>query len=345
MSNEPKTLVSVLVPAFNEEANVARCYEAIVRVFDKLPDYRYEIIVTDNHSTDATFDLLRAIAARDPALKLIRFSRNYGYQRSLLCAYKAASGACSIQLDCDLQDPPELIPEMLSLWRAGHQVVYGIRRTLKDGFLVARLRRAFYKFITAISEDDLPVNAGEFRLVDRRLLVELANVEDASPYLRGLISAMGFSQVGLEYDRLDRTAGESKFPLKSMISLAVDGILNHSLLPLRMASVAGILVGAASLLLTFGYIVGRVLLGQDWPAGFATTTILLLMSISINAIFMGILGEYVGRMFLQSKNASKPIVETRVNFPDVVRSVRPEDNETGQHEQRAGVTADRRSLQ
>lgn len=318
MDDRHKTLISVLVPAFNEEANVVRCYEEIVRVFERLPDYRYEIIVTDNHSTDATFNLLQEIAQRDPGLKVIRFSRNYGYQRSLLCAYKAAQGACSIQLDCDLQDPPELIPEMLSLWRAGHQVVYGIRRSLKDGFFVATLRRAFYQVIATISEDDLPVNAGEFRLVDRRLLIELGKVDDASPYIRGLISAMGFSQVGLEYDRLDRTAGESKFPLKSMIALAVDGILNHSLLPLRIASIAGIMVGAASMLLTFVYLVGRVLLGQNWPAGFATTTILLLMSISINAVFMGILGEYVGRLFLQAKSASQPIVEARVNFPDVV---------------------------
>ena len=318
MQTDTQTLVSILVPAFNEEGNVQRCYDSIVRVFQKLPGYRYEIIVTDNHSEDRTFDLLSDIARRDPALKVIRFSRNYGYQRSLLYAYQSANGACSIQLDCDLQDPPEMIPEMLSLWRAGHQVVYGIRRTLKDGFVIASLRRMFYRFISAVSEDDLPVNAGEFRLVDRRILMELRKVTDASPYLRGLISAMGFSQVGLEYDRLDRTAGESKFPLKSMIALAVDGILNHSLLPLRMASIAGIVVGVLSLALTFLYIVGRVAFGQAWPAGFATTTILLLMSISINAIFLGILGEYVGRLFLQAKNASKPIVESSLNLPEVV---------------------------
>ncbi|WP_395394132.1 glycosyltransferase family 2 protein [Novosphingobium sp. BL-8A] len=321
MNGEPKTLVSILVPALNEEQNVVRCYEAIVRVFEKLPEYSYEIIVTDNHSTDRTFDLLEELAQKDRALKVIRFSRNYGYQRSLLCAYKAASGACSIQLDCDLQDPPELIPEMLQLWRMGHQVVYGIRRSLQDGFAVATARRAFYRFITWISDDELPVNAGEFRLVDRRILTELHKVDDASPYLRGLISAMGFSQIGLEYDRADRAAGQSKFPLKSMISLAVDGVLNHSLLPLRFASISGIMIGLLTLLLTFVYLVGRIFLGQHWPAGFATTTILLLMSISINSIFMGILGEYVGRLFLQAKSSASPIVETRLNFPEVVTLV------------------------
>ena len=321
MTAAAKPLVSILVPAFNEEGNVVRCYETIVKVFADLPEYRYEIIVTDNHSTDRTFALLRELAERDPALQVIRFSRNYGYQRSLLCAYKAASGACSIQLDCDLQDPPELIPEMLKLWRAGHQVVYGIRRSLKDGWMVALLRRGYYRFISWISDDDLPINAGEFRLVDRRILVELAKVDDASPYLRGLISAMGFSQIGLEYDRMGRTEGESKFPLRSMISLAIDGVLNHSLLPLRFASISGIVIGVLCMAMTMVYLVGRLVFGQAWPAGFATTTILLLMSISLNAVFMGILGEYVGRLFLQAKNGIPPVVETRLNPPEDVVSL------------------------
>lgn len=316
MAEENKTLVSVLVPAFNEEDNIERAYETIVRTFERLPDYDYEIIVTDNHSTDRTFDILQDLAAKDDKLKVIRFSRNFGYQRSLLCAYKTASGACSIQIDSDLQDPPELIPKMLQLWRMNHEVVFGIRRTLADGFIVAALRRAFYKLIASISDDDLPINAGEYRLCDRVILDELRKVNDTTPYLRGLISSMGFSQVGFEYDRADRTAGTSKFPLKSMISLAVDGLLNHSLLPLRLASFAGLGIGLLSLLFTFAYIVGRVLFGQAWPAGFATTTILLLMSISINAIFMGILGEYIGRLFIQSRSDADPIIEKKLNFED-----------------------------
>lgn len=314
MPENDRTLVSVLVPAFNEEDNVERAYKAIVDTFEHLPDYDYEIIVTDNHSTDRTFAILKGLARQDPKLKVIRFSRNFGYQRSLLCAYKAATGDCSIQLDCDLQDPPALIPEMLKLWRMDHQVVYGIRRSLPDGFVVRQLRRGFYRLISKISDDDLPVNVGEYRLCDRRILDELRKVDDTTPYLRGLISSMGFSQIGIEYDRADRIAGESKFPFKSMVSLAVDGLLNHSLLPLRLASYAGIIVGLISMIVSFVYILGRVFFGQAWPAGFATTTILLLMSISINAIFMGILGEYIGRLFIQSRTDADPIIETRLNF-------------------------------
>ncbi|MDZ5696475.1 glycosyltransferase family 2 protein [Chelativorans sp. M5D2P16] len=307
------TLVSVLVPAFNEEANVRGAYTAIVDTFRALPGHDYEIIFTDNHSTDGTFDILKEICRLDPRVRVIRFSRNIGYQRSLLTAYKAARGDCSVQIDCDLQDPPHLIPEMLALWRQGHQVVYGIRRSLTDNRITALTRRVFYRFINALSEDDLPLNAGEFRLVDRRILDELGRVDDTSPYLRGLISSMGFSQVGFEYDRQARVAGDSKFPLKAMLSLAVDGILNHSLIPLRLASLASLVVGAATFLLLVGYLVGKLLFGQDWPAGFATTTVLLLLSITLNAMFLGIVGEYVGRIFMQSKQRPMVIVEATLN--------------------------------
>jgi polyisoprenyl-phosphate glycosyltransferase len=311
-----RTKVSVLVPAYNEEMNIERAYAAIVGVFEKLPDYDYEIIVTDNHSTDETFTILRDLAAKDPKLKAIRFSRNYGYERSLLRAYKAASGECSVQIDCDLQDPPEHIPQMLDLWRQGHQVVYGVRRTLHDGMFTKMLRRSFYWFIAKVSDDDLPVNAGEFRLVDRCILDELRHIEDTTPYIRGLISSMGYSQVGFEYDRQERVAGESKFPFKAMLGLAVDGVLNHSLLPLRVASLIGMMIGVLTFLLTFVYLIGSIIFRQDWPAGFATTTILLLLSISMNAIFLGILGEYLGRIFLQSKQRPEPLIEYRLNFPE-----------------------------
>jgi glycosyltransferase involved in cell wall biosynthesis len=307
------TKVSVLVPAFNEEANVRRCYDAIVETFRKLPGHEYEIIITDNHSTDATFEILKQIAAADPRVKVIRFSRNLGYQRSILAAYKAATGDCSVQIDCDLQDPPHLIPGMLDLWRQGNQVVYGVRRSLKDKWHVALMRRGFYWLINALSEDDLPLNAGEFRLVDRRILDELRRVEDTSPYVRGLISAMGFRQVGFEYDRQGRVAGESKFPFRAMLALGVDAVLNHSLVPLRLASLTSLFVGTVTFLLLMVYLIGWIVFGANWPRGFATTTILLLLSMTLNAMFLGIVGEYVGRIFMQSKRRPVTIVEETLN--------------------------------
>lgn len=307
------TLVSVIVPAFNEEETVSRCYQAIIAVFADLPDHDCEIVFTDNHSTDRTFAILADIAARDSRVRVIRFSRNYGYQRSLLVGYKSARGECAVQLDCDLQDPPALIPRMLARWREGHQVVYGVRRSLRDRPATAAARRVFYRLIAALSDDDLPLDAGEFRLVDRIILRELRMVEDTSPYLRGLIAAMGFSQVGIDYDRGERTAGYSKFALRPMVALAVDGLLNHSLLPLRIASAVGLFVGSVTFLLIFVYLLWRLTLGAGWPAGFATTTILLLMSITLNSLFLGIIGEYVGRIFVQAKQRPAPLVEQVLN--------------------------------
>lgn len=308
-----KKLVSVLIPAFNEEENVERAYETVRKVFDGLSGYDFEIVFTDNHSTDRTFALLKGIAARDARVRVIRFARNYGYQRSVLVAYKAARGDCSVQIDCDLQDPPELIPELLKHWEQGHQVVYGVRRSLPDGPVTAFARKAFYRLMRSMSEDDLPIDAGEFRLVDRVILDELRNVDDTSPYVRGLISSMGFSQIGVEYDRQARLAGESKFPLRALIGLAVDGVLNHSLIPLRIASLTSLVVATITFVVIFIYLIGRLLFGQDWPTGFATTTVLLLMSIMLNAMFLGIIGEYLGRIYMQSKRRPVPIIEASLN--------------------------------
>jgi dolichol-phosphate mannosyltransferase len=202
---------------------------------------------------------------------------------------------------------------MLDLWRQGNQVVYGVRRSLKDRWHVALMRRGFYWLINALSEDDLPLNAGEFRLVDRRILDELRRVEDTSPYVRGLISAMGFRQVGFEYDRQGRVAGESKFPFRAMLALGVDAVLNHSLVPLRLASLTSLLVGTVTFVLLMVYLVAWVVFGADWPRGFATTTILLLLSMTLNAMFLGIVGEYVGRIFMQSKRRPGTIVEETLN--------------------------------
>jgi len=318
-----KKLVSILIPAFNEEENVRRAYETVREVFNGMEDYDFEIVFTDNHSTDRTFALLKEISAGDVRVRVIRFARNYGYQRSLLVAYKAARGDCSVQIDCDLQDPPELIPELLRHWEAGHQVVYGVRRSLQDKPMMKMARGLFYRLVSAMSDDNLPVDAGEFRLVDRVILNELSKVDDTSPYMRGLISSMGFSQVGIEYDRQARLAGESKFPFRALIALAVDGVLNHSLIPLRIASLVGLLVATLTFLIIFIYLMGRLFFGQDWPAGFATTTVLLLMSIMLNAMFLGIIGEYLGRIYMQSKRRPVPIVEATLNNTPTAASPSP----------------------
>lgn len=311
-------LVTIIIPAYNEEETVDRAYEAVTRVFEGLkPEYQCEIIFTDNHSTDRTFELLRAIAAKDERVRVIRFARNFGYQKSLFIGFLNARGDCAIQIDCDLQDPPELLPEMLQIWRAGNAVVYGVRRTRKEGWFITAIRKVFYRFIDAISEHKLPVDAGDFRLMDRVVLDQLHLVDDQTPYLRGLVSTMGFKQVSFPYDRAARTAGESKFNFGAMVKLALDGVVNHSLIPLRLASLSSLIIGAVTLMTIGVYVIAKFIFGADWPAGFATTTVLLLLSITMNALFLGIIGEYLGRIYLQSKRRPLVIVEAKLNADNV----------------------------
>lgn len=304
-----KKLISIVVPVFNEEENIEPLYRAVTSVMAKQSDrYEYEFVFTDNHSSDQTFQRLEKLAVEDKRVRAIRFTRNFGYQRSIYMGYMKTRGDAAIQLDCDLQDPPELIPEFIQQWEAGYQVVYGIRRGRKEGWLITKIRKIFYRLIDLISEDGLPHDAGDFRLLDRQVLDELRRIEDYQPYLRGTIAALGFKQTGIPYDREARKRGKSKFSFRQYIHLALDGILNHSVVPLRMATYIGLALSVITVIILVVYAVGRFTFGKDWPAGFTTTTSLILLSISLNAIFLGIIGEYLGRIYKQVKK--KPL--TRV---------------------------------
>lgn len=309
-----RPLVSIVCPVYNEQGNILRLYEAVKRVFGQVGDkYAWELIFTDNHSTDGTFAELSQLAANDDRVRVFRFSRNFGFQRSIYTGYMHARGAAAIQIDCDLQDPPELILEFLREWEAGHAIVYGVRRAREEGALITGVRKAFYRLIHFLSEDRLPLDAGDFRLVDRRVLDVLARIQDESPYLRGTLASVGFSQKGIPYDRAARTIGESKFSLGDLFGLALDGILAQSIVPLRLATYTGLVVAVVTLLGIVAFVIGRVLFGQTWPAGFAMTTVLILLSLSLNALFLGILGEYVGRIYRQVRRRPLTIIETRID--------------------------------
>ncbi len=272
-----------------------------------------EFVFTDNHSEDRTFQLLEDLAARDPRVRVFRFSRNFGFQRSILTGYIKARGDVAIQLDCDLQDPPELIPVFLDHWRKGADIVYGVRVARKEGWLINGSRALFYRLIDRLSEHKIPVDAGDFRLISRRVIDLLANLDDAQPYLRGTIASLGFHQVGVEYARNARVAGESKFPFSKLLSLALDGILNHSTVPLRLSTYFGFSVSLVTLIGVIGYTAVKLITHAAWPAGFATLAALILAGISINAMLLGIIGEYLGRMYMQMKKGPLTIVETALN--------------------------------
>lgn len=311
--SETQQLISIVVPVLNEEDNLDPLLVRVREVFAAIPDYDFEIVFTDNHSSDATFERIVELAASEPRIRAYRFSRNFGYQRSILEGYRRARGAAAIQLDCDLQDPPELIPEFIELWKQGNRVVYGVRAKRAESALVSGLRKTFYRLVNALAEDDLPLDAGDFRLIDASVIEVLRELEDAQPYLRGTIAAMGFRQAAVPYVRSARTIGESKFSWRQMFALSLDGILNHSILPLRLATYAGLTVTVLILSSLVVFVVSRLTLGTQWPAGFATTTVLILLGIALNALFLGIIGEYLGRIYKQVKRGPNTIIERTVD--------------------------------
>jgi dolichol-phosphate mannosyltransferase len=256
---------------------------------------------------------LRTLARADRRVRAYRFSRNFGYQRSILTAYLKCHGAAAIQLDCDLQDPTDLIVEFLGRWREGYDVVYGTRISRRESWRWSAARRAFYWLVDLLAEDPIPLDAGDFRLVSRRVIEELRRIDDTRPYLRGTIAALGFNQVGVDYHRGARLRGATKFSLYQNVMLALDGIVNQSVLPLRMATYIGIGVSLLTLVAICGYLVAYFTVGFRAPPGFTTTTVLILASLSINAMLLGILGEYLGRMYLQMKKQSLSIVESELH--------------------------------
>jgi glycosyltransferase involved in cell wall biosynthesis len=226
---ETLPLISIVLPAYNEELNIRPLFARLDPILAQLSDrFRFEFVVTDNHSTDRTFQLLKEIAASDPRVRVFRFSRNFGFQRSILTGYMQCRGVAAIQLDVDLQDPPELIAVFLDHWQAGADVVYGVRIERTEGRVITVARSVFYRLIDLLSEDKLPVDAGDFRLISRRVIDLVCAYRDANPYLRGTIATLGFEQVGVPYARSARKFGESKFPFSKLLSLALDGILQFS---------------------------------------------------------------------------------------------------------------------
>lgn len=314
MIEEKKKLISIITPVLNEEENVTHYYNRISSVIQSLSDrYQFEIIITDNCSSDRTFELFTELAQKDRRFRIFRFSRNFGFQNSIWTGYSKARGEAAIEIDCDLQDPPELLGEFLREWERGTKIVYGIRKTRKEGKIITTIRKLFYRFINRISDQHLPHDAGDFMLIDRAVLNEITMIKDHHLYLRGTIFGLGFSRKGIVFDREIREFGTSKFSLSKMVLLALDGIISQSILPLRIASYVGIAVAILMFVMSGFYVVGRLFNWFVTYPGFTTTTVLILFSISLNGIFLGIIGEYLARVYVQLKNRPIVIIEKAVD--------------------------------
>lgn len=312
-----KPLVTIVIPALNEEQSIPSLENELLAVLDALP-YRFEFIVIDNGSTDRTGELIKEICARDQRWKYLRFSRNFTVEMSITAGYKFAAGDAIIVLYSDLQDPPQAIPSLLAKWREGYDVVYGVRtvRTGDPAWRNASVKIA-YRLIAWFSDFEIPKDTGDFRLITRQVRDALARCGEYNRYMRGLIAWLGFRQTGVYYERRPRNAGVSKAPFWPTFFFMINAITSFSLKPLRLFSALGILMIGFSLIAIMIY-TGLYFVGSP-PPGITTLIILALFGIGINSLGIGVLGEYLGRTYAEVKERPLYLVQEMVNFPESMR--------------------------
>lgn len=314
MKNE-KRLISIITPVYNEECSLDAYYDRLSKSINKLSSrYDFEIIFTDNCSTDNTFEKLKELTQKDSRIRVFRFSKNFGFQKSIWFGYYKSKGDAAIEIDVDLQDPPEMLEEMLGYWERGYKIVYGIRRDRQEGFIINSLRKIFYRLVRKISDYDIPNDAGDFMLIDKDIIKHLRKIKLSDPYIRGTIFGFGYSKFGIEYKRDARHVGVSKFPSLKLIQFAATAFVNTSIFPLRMATFAGLFAAFLSILLGVYFVIDKLFLEDDLPRGITAILVLVLASIAINSILIGILGEYCGKIYRQfSASDIIPIVENEID--------------------------------
>jgi len=303
--------LSIVIPAYNEEHNVDRVYERLGAVMDGIDDLDWELIFAVDPCTDATEAKILALRERDERVKLLVFSRRFGQPAATLAGLAAATGDAAVVIDCDLQDPPELIADLVSRWRDGYDVVYAQRRTREGETLPKRIVAALgYRVIARIADVEIPPNTGDFRLMSRRVVDEVVSLDEAHGFLRGLVGLVGFKQTAVVYDRDARAAGDSKYNrFMGSLVIGMNGIVSFSRYPLHLISLGGVALSGFAFLFAFAYLVAK-LSGIDFPTGNPTIVIVVSLFSGIQLLSLGIMGEYVGRIYDEVKRRPQYIVES-----------------------------------
>jgi len=313
-SGESGMLLSVVVPCMNEEEVLRETNRRLIFILEGI-SLSFEIIYVDDGSTDATAELLRDLQAHDPRIRVVRFSRNFGHQIAITAGLEHSSGDAVAVIDADLQDPPEVLLDFVAKWLDGYDVVYGVR-TERDGETRFKLWTAklFYRFIRKLSNTRIPLDTGDFRLMDRRVVDALLSMPERDRFVRGMVSWLGFSQAAVGYRRAPRAAGVTKFSLLKMVRFALDGIFSFSILPLRLATWTGFTASALAILGIAVVVLGRIFGMPGLVKGWSSTVIAVLFLGGVQLICMGIIGEYVGRIYGESKRRPLYIVDERMGF-------------------------------
>lgn len=307
--------ISLIIPCHNEQEAAPVFLETVVPIMDAT-DLDYEMLFVDDGSRDATVAVLLAHAERNPQIRVIELSRNFGKEAAMTAGFTYATGDAIIPMDADLQDPPELIPQLIEKWREGYQVVLAMRRDRSTDTWAKRLTaKAFYKVLTKITDVSIPENAGDYRLMDRKVVSAILSFPERNRFMKGLMAAAGYKQTSVWYDRAERSAGTTKFNFWKLWNFALDGITSFSTFPLRVWTYIGITVAACS----FGYagwIVAKTLIWGTVTPGFATLMTVVLGLGGLQMVGLGVLGEYVGRLVLETKRRPLFFVNNVHGFDD-----------------------------
>ena len=307
-------LITVMTPCFNEEENVPIVYSRVKKVFDGLPGYCYEHLFIDNASTDGTVRVLKEIAKEDKAVKIIVNARNFGHVRSPYYALLQATGDAVIGIVADLQDPPEVIPAFLKKWEEGYKLVAGVKVVTHESPIIRGLRRLGYRVLTRISSLELIKDFTGFGLYDRVVIDILKQIDDPYPYFRGLISEIGFEVARVEYHQPRREHGASKNNFFTLFDVAMLGLVKHSRMPMRLATLAGFTMSAVSMLIALGYLIAKLTVWNRFDFGQAPILIGIYFFASVQIFFIGVLGEYVGAIHTQVRKLPLVVERERINF-------------------------------
>ena len=307
-------LISVVTPCYNEEANVRELYQRIKAVFEALPAYRYEQIFIDNASRDGTVAVLRELAAADGNVKVILNARNFGHIRSPYYALLQARGDAVVGMASDLQDPPELIPAFLERWEQGAKAVMGVKEQSDETLAMYSAREAYYRLLDRIADIRIVRQATGFGLYDRVVIDQLRRLDDPYPYFRGLVAELGYETATVPYRQPKRRRGITSNNFYSLYDLAMLGIVNHSKVPLRLATIFGFGMAALSFLIAVGYLVAKLVLWDEFSLGLAPILIGFFFLSSVQLAFVGIVGEYIGSIYTQVKKLPLVIERERINW-------------------------------
>jgi dolichol-phosphate mannosyltransferase len=306
--------ISWIVPCFNEEESIYQTIKRLVDVSNSINEFKWEIIIIDDGSSDRSRLIVKEIMNEYKLVKLICLSRNFGHQYAVQAGLNFSNGDAAVVIDADLQDPPEIVGEMIDYWEKGYDVVYGRRMQRYSESIFKRLTALiYYRILNLLSEIDIPLDAGDFRLIDRKVIKALQEMPERGRYLRGLIAWCGFKQIDVPYKRAGRLAGRSKYSLKKMIIFALEGITAFSRRPLRLATFFGVFCAIGSFLLTLFVIYIR-LFTNSWIQGWAGLAVGILFLSGVQLISLGILGEYIGRIFEEAKSRPMYFVEESFGF-------------------------------